>query len=138
MRWRSWGSMAEGGKRYKDLKAAQSILRQSTAKASGWGKADTQRGRRWLIGDAIRSTSSGPAQRRIASNDNRDSVHSVFSGSARLRASATTLRAVGTRSTWKVRSLAWSAERRAINSCRRASDFVRHAAKVYRTDSLSV
>ena len=55
-----------------------------------------------------------------------------------LRASATTLRAVGTRSTWKVRSLAWSAERRAISSCRRVSDFVRHAAKVYRTDSLSV
>ena len=70
IRWSSWGSMAEGGKRYKDLKAAQSILRQSTAMASGWGKADTQRGRRWLIGDAIRSTSSGPAQRRIAPNDN--------------------------------------------------------------------
>ena len=78
IRWSSWGSMAEGGKRYKDLKVAQSILRQSTATASGWGKADTQWGRRWLIGDAIRSTSSRPAQRRIAPNANWGSVYNLL------------------------------------------------------------
>ena len=88
--------MAVRGKRYKDTKAAQSILRLSTAKASGWRKEDTHGG-----GDGSRGMPSDPCPRSRTANDCAErrlgwgSVHSVLSGSMRLRASATTLRPVG-------------------------------------------
>ena len=120
MRCSSRGIIAIGGKRYKDPKAAQSKLRQSTARAPGCGKTDTHLGRRWLTGDAIRSTSKGPAQRRTSSNAKVGSVHSVFSGSTRLRASATTLRAVGTLNTWRWRARTCRSCSRDTNSRRRS------------------
>ena len=109
IRWRSWGSIAVGGKRYKDLKAAQSPVDTSTVHRHGVriGKE----------GGGLSATPSGPQPAVPPSRESPRTPAGVAStpywvvlhgwGRPQRRWD---LRAVGNLSTWKDRFRAWIAE----------------------------
>ena len=76
----------------------QSMEKASRAIASGSGTGETYSWRRWFSFVANKSTCGRPHRLTIHSNESRSSIHSVFTGDERDRASASTLR---TPAIWK-------------------------------------